>query len=522
MKALLLTLGHNSSAIAIQDGKVLAGYENERLSGIKSDSRFPAEAIRQLGFKPDFVYATHWSPDGILNNMASKYWQPGELQGLPVRSHSLETSHHDTHIYGALAYAGKNFPRRGSFGVVVDGFGTFGEHFSIYDLSEPTPKLLRRIHGYGTSLGLFYQYTTAFLGMKMHEDEYKLLGYETKVPFHLAPALERDADELALQWMNEINRSIYGSKFDPLYNLDALGEIKQKVFDILNTIRSKYQLPEQLERPCIAFFAQTYLEACVVRLLSEYNPTNLLLSGGVFYNVKLNKELLELVPGVTCVYPLAGDQGNAIGLYAKDHPQFEFPPDLFWGHRTLRDVGKVPGLSYAHNDIQAFEMLYDELEQSGIVNLVRGSMEFGPRALCNTTTLARPRRRNVDTINMANDRNTVMPMAPVVTQDQYLDLFRDTFKVHKSQAHMIVALRFKQFDPSMDGIMHEYKWPYHHHTGRPQVTSDPLMTSLLEAFGTPLINTSFNHHGSPICWDIGSVVANHMSQRTRIKTVVLL
>ena len=39
-KNLLLTLGHNSSAVLMDDDKVVCGYENERLSKVKSDSAF--------------------------------------------------------------------------------------------------------------------------------------------------------------------------------------------------------------------------------------------------------------------------------------------------------------------------------------------------------------------------------------------------------------------------------------------------------------------------------------------------
>jgi len=48
MKVLVLSLGHNSSAILVEDGHIVAGYEEERLSGIKADSTFPQMAILQL------------------------------------------------------------------------------------------------------------------------------------------------------------------------------------------------------------------------------------------------------------------------------------------------------------------------------------------------------------------------------------------------------------------------------------------------------------------------------------------
>jgi predicted NodU family carbamoyl transferase len=49
--ALALTLGHNSSAVLIQDGEIIAGYEQERFSAKKSDSAFPKDAIKELALR---------------------------------------------------------------------------------------------------------------------------------------------------------------------------------------------------------------------------------------------------------------------------------------------------------------------------------------------------------------------------------------------------------------------------------------------------------------------------------------
>ena len=52
-----------------------------------------------------------------------------------------------------------------------------------------------------------------------------------------------------------------------------------------------------------------------------------------------------------------------------------------------------------------------KLQKNEIVQVVSGNMEFGPRALCNTSTLSLPYVENVEIINSLNKRNTVMPMA---------------------------------------------------------------------------------------------------------------
>lgn len=532
MNHLLLTLGHNSSAILIRDGQVVWGFETERISGVKSDSRFPmpfiASYLETIGMSVpmiDMVYVTHWDPSGVLSNMGKKYWDPAYFDGVPIRTLSEDRTHHDTHIMGAIRYAGSDFPySRPTYGLVIDGFGIHGEHLSIYKIERGQPMLVRRVRGYNTSLGLWYQYATAFMGMKMHEDEYKLLGYEVHVPENIRTSLVLDADVRAAELLDNMRKSTYGSLFDPMYNLDALAAVKNDVFGHLTKICSNYEIkdpgtPES--RAILAFYVQAVLEAVMTTIVGELGAHNLILSGGVFYNVKLNRQLISNIPGKVCVYPLAGDQGNALGLYAMDHPNFVFPSNLNWGLRNLRSMGQVANLTVCRQ-AEAYELVRNLLRQVGYVNLVRGSMEFGPRAMCNTSTLAVPFKANVHRINAANNRNTVMPMAPVLTRQMYVELFERTGHVWKSEEHMITALEYREAPwPIMEGVAHEYNYPHHHHTGRPQVVDpvkDPFMHTLLTEFGHPLINTSFNFHGMPIALGMESIIANHMMQYQRDNT----
>lgn len=539
MRELLITTGHNSSVILMEDGVLQWGYETERLTGVKSDSRFPLPFLERHGIsigRIDMAYVTHWSPDGVLSSMKEKYWDPSYLDGVPIYTLSPDfdagRSHHDAHMAAAWSYANggfRTFPRDGAYGVVVDGFGTLGEHFSVYKLGAGKPELIKRVHGYDTSLGLWYQYATAFLGMKMHEDEYKLLGYEAHVQsseqWHIITGF---AMGYANEWLDRMQQSVFGSRYDPMYNVDALPAVKDRIFRHLKEVADELGVTDVTSfegRAVMACYVQTVLEQVVRGLISSYQPKHLVLSGGVFYNVKLNKMLMESVEGQTCVYPLAGDQGNALGLYAMTHPEWSFPHDLFWGKRILRDVGVVDGLYTTDDEGQLYHYLASHLRRDGCVNLVRGAMEFGPRALCNTSTIALPTSDIVRRINAMNNRNTVMPMAPVMGIHKYKQLFRRTSHVWRSYQHMIIAMEYRDHPTNHMGVAHGYKFPNIHHTGRPQVVSqaDELMNSLLDEFGGVLINTSFNYHGHPIAFGMESVIQNHLAERNHddIQTAVL-
>lgn len=535
MRALLLTLGHNSSAVMVENNQILWGYENERITLRKSDSHFPYEAMTfnpNSSIAPDVVYTTHWSPDGRLSSMAPKYWQPMQMGGLPIRTLSVDRSHHDAHMASALLYAGPGFPRSNTYGLVVDGFGILGEHFSIYDLrNRANPILIQRFHGYGTSLGLWYQYATLFMGLKMHEDEYKLLGYEAHSSVQATRTMRLMAVRYAQEWVDLMHTSIYKNEYDPMYNVSALTAVRDKIFAHLAEVCKKAGIDDPssyIGRCDLSVYVQAVLEEVVCRLIHPLKADNLLLSGGVFYNVKLNRTLLNAIPGTLCVNPLAGDQGCALGLYAMDNPEFMMPRSLGWGQRVLRDVGKIEGL-HVVNMGTGLSMVVEKLAKRGIVNLVRDGMEFGPRALCNTSTLAIPTMDNVQAINDANDRNTVMPMAPVMTRAQYSILFdtNERIRVWRSHAHMILALRYREGLPDfMMGAAHGYEWPEKYYTGRPQVVdpTDHFMYNVLSCTDGPLINTSFNYHGRPIALGMESVIQNHMLQRQRgstIETVVI-
>ena len=523
MSALLVTLGHNSSAIAVDDidgvATIICGYEEERLSGIKSDSHFPEQAITKClaQIHPDKAYVTHWSTDGSLDNMSRKHWQAERLDGMKIISLSRGFTHHDSHAYAAACFAGPSFPTENSWVMVIDGFGNFGEHLSIYHHTKSGPKLKTRYYGYGTSLGLMYQYATAYLGLKMHEDEYKLLGYEVHADKITREVLMIEAEGIADKMLHKM-KTVMVDAFDPLIRLDALPAVQKHWIDIFDKIGKKYNLPHPHStegRAAYAFLIQSILECCVIMTTMKIDPDNLIVSGGVFYNVRLNYWLNGLVPGKFCVYPLAGDQGNAIGLYAKHNPSFVFPDNMNWGHRNLaseKDLFKdIPGLYVVDTDDEALTIMNVALLDIGYVNLVRGSMEFGPRALCNTSTISLPHMSCVERINHANGRNTVMPMAPVMTRGLYDEIFLAGNKVHKSEKYMVVSLDYKpEYGPRLSGAAHLY--PDGSYTGRPQVIDeDPLMESLIRDHGV-LINTSFNIHGSPIVYGMKEVIQSHCSQ----------
>jgi len=532
-KSLVLTLGHNASAIAIQNGQILGGYEEERFTNIKSDSAFPRQSIERLmhyfGNHFDDVSIGHWFTAGSVFN--NKYLDLDFIKSISTDIYSIDAglTHHDSHMLSTTAFGKYYGLPEDHMVLVADGFGTFGECISIYNRGlNNSCILLNRFFGYGKSLGMLYQYTTAYLGMKMHNHEYKMLGYEAHITEVLSAShivclndiIANDAEKRVKSMFNEpIDKDM-----DPLVNKDALAAAQHEITNLLDGVLEQLELKDVsifTKRVIIAYYVQNIVEAVIGSLVNLYKPQNLMVAGGLFYNVKLNHKLADMVDKFS-VFPLAGDQGAGLGVYEANHRDLTWPGHLNWGHRDLTYV-KGEGIVTVSNSFDAMGIMADELSKNGMVNIVRGSMEFGPRSLCNTATIAKPTMGMVETINVMNDRTTVMPMAPAMTYHQAQDFLTGTDRIVGSLEYMVVTRDIKhEYANSIRGGAHHYPMTSRH-TCRPQIIKDdPLMIGLLEANG-PLINTSFNYHGVPIAFDAKSIEYSHAMQRkfADIKTVVI-
>lgn len=533
MKSILLSLGHNSSAILVEDGRVVCGYEEERLSGTKSDSRFPRKSLDKILETNEIpegsdILISHWFPDGNL--------RPGKYLDIDfIKNHICDNpriislspnfTHHDAHAWSAIAFTGE-VPDN-TMVLVADGFGNFGEVISIYFTEDSKPILSDRSYGYNTSLGLLYQYATSFLDMKEHQDEYKLLGYEAYVEEALTDnqisALMDEAARMSKKMIANIKAVLTKPEYDPMVSVDALPALKDDIrYWLKKTLKAaKIDMDDVYSvKVATSFLVQNVVETAITSIIRMHKPSRLILVGGLFYNVKLNSVAADLVDEWVSIMPLAGDQGAAIGLYHYVNYSsggFIWPEHLFWGKRTLyRPIESLPGLYYFDNENEAIDFICDKIDEDRIINLVKGDMEFGPRALCNTSTLARPTAENVATINSMNSRATVMPMAPVITKETAHDYFYDVDKIYKSLEYMICTREYRKYTYS--GASSKIPMVYRF-TGRPQVidrNKDMFMHEILTCVEDDmLINTSFNYHGEPIVFSVDDVVRTHIKQCDR-------
>jgi predicted NodU family carbamoyl transferase len=543
MKYLFLTLGHNSSAIFHdEETGTIIGYEEERLNRIKSSSHFPSKAIEEITKHVDItrsrVCISHWfdtfSKDFLLNSNLpySKYIDFISVSKLLMDYNceffSLieEFTHHDAHAYSAVNfYETHQLDFENCTIIVADGYGNFGEVISHYEYSEKVINKIGKCVGLEKSLGLMYQFATDFVGMKMNQDEYKFLGYES----HIQEVLTR-TDIMSLDSeAREYAKHMYYAKGEPSASND-FQEIKRRWHEVFAMIHKDFCKRSGLfnsneSRIVIGFFTQTILEEFFALYIRQFKIENILLVGGLFYNVKLNNFISKKITGKICVMPIAGDQGAALGFYRK-LTGLNLVTDFRIGKRKLVDNF----VNYTHDD---YEKLAEFIHNRNIANMIGKNMEFGPRALCSTSSLFMPDKIMVSINNKINNRNEVMPCAPVI-RDVDMEFFfkkEDIDKVIGSLEYMIITLDLKNSFINAEnlekygGIMHRHP-TNHSHTARPQMITDEdspiykLLTIMSEKYNTKcLVNTSFNYHGTPIVFNQNDIEECMRNQDNSISKV---
>jgi carbamoyltransferase len=548
VRNLLLTLGHNSSAVLIEDGKIICGYENERLSQVKSDSSFPQLAIMQcLNYKYcdhiNTIYISYWNDcfdfDKCINDkhIDQKFLKTLCKQyGAKIQWLSNNFTHHDAHAYAALNFFENHATDEElnlDFHVLVsDGFGNRQEVTTLYHRTNNRLERIGKIYGYENSVGLMYQYATAYCEMKENEDEYKFLGYESHIKEVLSDAqigklYDYSTEFIDTYWYNACMKSNNDDCHKTYINVPKLLATKSYWFNEFDKLLNVLGMSKQTDnieniRCVIGAFIQNNIEQFIGKILKIYKVENIILSGGIFYNVKLNNFIMNNIPGKICVYPLAGDQGCAFGMQRMYEGKFEFN-SLLIGKRDLSIATKLDHemytdtkLEYYDNRKNFIDRVIELLKTDAIINIITGDMEFGPRALGSTTTLALPTKKNVSYINHLNARNEAMPMAPQILESNARKYFGEQVdRIIGSNFYMIITMdQLQTPDESYMGISHKYplKDVY---SSRCQIipnNSSQYIKEILESIDSDfIINTSHNRHGTPILYSVYNAISNHFS-----------
>ena len=365
------------------------------------------------------------------------------------------------------------------------------------------------------SAGFLYSAVTKKCGFKVSRHEGKITG--------LAAYGNYKKNE---QCFDDIAKVIDGKL---TYINPKKNTISNKILNkVKNIFASQYLVgAEELIERCgdmskedLSASIQNLLEKRITEIVSYWvNKTgieNVVLSGGIFANVKFNQYISEISRVKNLyIYPDMGDGGNAFGaaanLYYKTNsylPENTKIVNAYYGpefsneyiNNVLNSV-KDKVEFYLSNNIE-----YDTaklISENKIIGWFQGKMEYGPRALGNRSIIASPVDATINQwLNDRMKRNEFMPFAPSCLFEYADELFEIPKESMKFPAQFM-TITFKMKD----------KWaklaPAVSHvdqTARPQLVTkegNPKYHRLLEEYnkitGLPLfINTSFNVHEEPI------------------------
>ena len=528
---------HDSAAALLNNGKVIAAVEEERFSRKKFDDSFPKMAIdwclKEAGINAGQInsVAFYDKPvlkfDRLLDNyigvaprgfssfldvipkwLHKRLWVKDEinkhLEGF--KGEIIFPEHHMSHA----AHTFFTSPFDEAAILTVDGVGewsttTFGMGNDI-DI-----KLISDIR-WPHSLGLFYSAFTYFLGFKVNEGEYKLMGLSS---YGKPKYYDKILDEL-IDVKNDGSIHLDMKYFAFTYDKYMTNQNFSDLFGI--PPRKHDEKAEQIHYD-IGASAQLVLEDILLKMVnhvhSKTKMKNLCIGGGVGLNGVANYRILKDGPFENLhIPPSPGDGGSAVGCaqylyhcFAKNkrivqQSSERIANNIYVGPEYSNDEIKSflekNKISYEFLDTQALLKNTAKLISEGnIVGWYHGKMEWGPRALGNRSILADPRDANMkDILNeKIKHRESFRPFAPSILEEYVTEYF----DIDVSSPYMLLVAQVKKPE-KIPAVTHIDG------TSRLQSVSkevNPLYYDLINEFynitGVPvIINTSMNVMGEPI------------------------
>ena len=382
----------------------------------------------------------------------------------------------------------------------ADGSGD-GISASVTKVSEDGQWQRLSVTPENASLGGVYSAVTRYLGMKILEHEYKVMG--------LSPYAK---DYYLDTYTRLFKGTIVRSPHDPMA---FTARFDTREFYRYLTERA---VGERFDN--LAAAAQKLVEEQVLGWISETvektGIRQIFTGGGLFMNVKMNMRIQEL----TCVervgfMPSCGDESNAIGAaYSLATESGDIPKPLAsiylgqeYSDHALQDfLDKIANKNHYHfSRPEDPEGVVARLLADGeVVARFVGRGEWGARSLGNRAILAHPGR--MESFFAVNDRIKArdfwMPFAPTVL-DVAANRYLVNYSPYKSPApHMITAFHATE-DGKKDLCAALHRGD---HTLRPQVLEEhinPSYYKLIDKFQSltgigAVLNTSLNLHGDPL------------------------
>jgi len=557
---------HDSAAALIKDGEIVAAAMEERFSRKKHDNGFPTQAayfcLEFAGIEAeelDYVvfyekplvkferillttlntFPRSWGvwKEAMVSWLKEKLWVKSAIHNYIGVDHDriLFADHHMSHAASAFFTS----PFREAAVLTTDGVGewtttTLGIARSIWEGdSEGVNEInLFSEQRFPHSLGLLYSTFTAWLGFRVNNGEYKVMGmapygtprYEDKVYKLLTVDDQTGAYHMNMRYFDyqQSTERSYSRHF-----LDLFGPQRPPEADFFTMATNPERSTERAAMEQNQYYAdvaasiQKVTEDTLVKICNylhrQTGQTKLVMAGGVALNTKANWRLLNETPFEEIyIHPAAGDDGGAVGaaLWAYHimlgKPRRWVMPHSYWGKsydngeiETFLRENNIRYEDFSSNHNGLVELVVDGMLNQQVVGHFEGRFEWGPRALGNRSILADPRSEEMKEVvnTKIKFREPFRPFAPVILRERAPEYFDyQGVAEHEAPRYMLIVAPIKE--DKQDRI----QAVNHMGTGRLQTIEreiNPRYYDIVkqfgEATGTPVVlNTSFNLRGEPI------------------------
>ena len=470
---------HDSAAVIIKDGEIIAAAQEERFTRIKHDSEFPDNAVKyclkEAGIEPEdlngVVYYEKpfvkferiletamayvpYSMKSFINAMPvwinKKLFIPEQIDkhfDKRLKCPIYFTTHHESHCASAFFPS----PFEEAAILCLDGVGEWDT--TTWGIGKRNKIEIKEKIEFPHSLGLLYSTFTGFLGFRVNSGEYKVMG--------LAPYGEPIYKDLILEklinvkkdgsfWLNQeyfgycTTDYMFNKKFEKLFNRPPRKPetaLTQNDMDIAASLQAVTE--EIILKLANYIYKQTGLK-------------NLCLAGGCALNCVSNGNLLQNSPFENIwIQPASGDAGGALGsalavYYKALNNERKVNPDdsqkgsllgpRYSDEEIIETLNKYDAKYIKCNsDEETAKLIAQYIAEGKSVGHFAGRMEFGPRALGNRSILADPRNKNMQkNLNLAiKKRESFRPFAPSCLEEDVEKFF--AIKKEKKSPYMLIT-----------------------------------------------------------------------------------
>ena len=517
---------HDLNSAVYCKGNIFA-YEEAKITSVKYDGTclFPERSLlmglKELNLQPDMVdtwilpktKSTNFAGLNLFFSFFLKAYKGKKKNFKDWCKQKIKfVKHHDLHAHSAIGSS--NFNNGVYFN--IDGGGDKGDtrHSTWGTFNKNKIKEHQNLKGLN-SLANFHSFITEFCGFR--DENGKVSGFS---------AYGKVQSDLKLKFnklLQSNNKGIFFKRLrfkltEPdLKNFDCNSYDRVKILRGKTSLTNIFKICQGNLPQDVAATAEKVISEKIIFFLKEIKKNffkdqeNIVFSGGLFLNVKINADIDEAKIFKNCFFPMApNDSGLALGgifsqrIALKKNLKCKFGLSPYLGpafkNFEIKKILDIFKLKYSipkkiNKDIAI------EVNKKKIVGIFFDRAEYGQRSLGHRSIIADPRNKlSKHKLNQKiKRRDWFMPFAPAILDNKYYDYF----EALNPSLYMQKAEKIKSYhSKNIPSAVHK------DNTCRIQYVDKKISSkfwNIINEFykitNLPmLLNTSFNRHGiSTIC-----------------------